>query len=126
MAQLKDIVFDSRDPASLARFWAKALDAYDVRPYSDAEVERLRSLGFTPESDPSVAVDGPGPTLFFQLSDQPKTTRNRIHLDVVTADRVAEVERLCELGASLRDEHQGYCVLLDPEGNEFCVLGTKS
>jgi len=123
VAELRDIVIDSRDPASLARFWAEALDAYDVRPYSDAEIERLRLLGFTPESDPSVAVDGPGPTLFFQRSDQPKTTRNRIHLDVATADRAAEVERLCELGASLRDEHEGHCVLLDPEGNEFCVLG---
>ena len=121
MADLKEIVFDSCEPAQLARFWAAVLNGYAVRPYDAAEIERLTALGFTPESDPSVAVDGPGPTLFFQRVSEPKTLRNRVHLDLTTANRVDEVARLTELGAHVRDEHDAFTVMLDPEGNEFCV-----
>ncbi len=42
MARIQDITFDCRHPASLARFWAAALDGYAVAPYDDAELERLR------------------------------------------------------------------------------------
>ena len=65
--RLRDIVIDAREPARLARFWAEALDGYAVREYDDAELHRLAAQGLTPETDPSVAVDGPGPTLFFQF-----------------------------------------------------------
>ncbi len=121
MADLKEIVFDSRHPASLARFWAAVLEGYAVRAYDDAEIERLAGQGHTPESDPTVAVDGPGPTLFFQETLTPKTTRNRMHLDVGTDDRSGEVARLVALGGTIRDEHGTFTVMLDPEGNEFCV-----
>ena len=125
MAQLKEIVFDSLHPARLARFWAAALSGYAVRPYDAAEIERLAGLGFTPETDPCVAVDGPDPTLFFQHTDQPKAVRNRLHLDLrgddMEEDRQTEVARLCRLGASIREEQASYTVMLDPEGNEFCV-----
>ena len=59
MAAFKGIVVDSLHPAMLARFWAAALDGYAVRAYDDAEIARLASLGFTPETDPNVMVDGP-------------------------------------------------------------------
>jgi hypothetical protein len=45
MAKIRDIVFDARHPASIARFWAAALDDYEVAPYDNAELERLRGLG---------------------------------------------------------------------------------
>ena len=67
-------------------------------------------------------VDGPGPTLCFQARPEPKTARNRIHLDIVGGTRAEEVARLAALGARVRDEHDGYTVMLDPEGNEFCVV----
>ena len=101
------------------------LEGYAVRPYDDAEIEHLARLGRTPETDPAVAVDGPGPTLFFQETETPKTTRNRVHLDVSTDDRSAEVARLKALGGSVRDEHDTHTVMLDPEGNEFCVLDRR-
>ena len=56
MADLTEIVIDSQDPAQLARFWAAVLTGYAVRAYDDAEIERLAGLGFTPETDPAVAV----------------------------------------------------------------------
>jgi len=122
LARIRDIVFDAQRPAALARFWAAALDGYVVRPYDDAELARLAAKGRSPETDPQVAVDGPGPTLWFQESSAPKAARNRVHLDLVGSLRSHEVERLCALGARVRDEHEGFSVLLDPEGNEFCVL----
>lgn len=61
MAALADIVFDARHPAALARFWAAVLDGYDVAPYDDAELERLRSIGVDDvEDDPTVLVESPG------------------------------------------------------------------
>lgn len=122
MARLTDIVIDAASPTRLARFWAEALDGYSVRAYDADEIAKLASQGRTPDSDPAVAVDGPGPTLFFQECAEPKTARNRVHLDVRAPSRASEVERLCDLGATVRDEHDGFTVLLDPEGNEFCVL----
>lgn len=122
MATLTDIVFDSSDPPNLARFWADALDGYRIRPYTQQEIDRLARQGFTPDTDPSVAVDGPGPTLFFQRSEQLKTIRNRVHLDIRATDRKLEVGRLEHLGARTRDVHDTFTVMLDPEGNEFCVV----
>jgi hypothetical protein len=119
--RIREIVIDAAQPAALARFWAAALDGYSLRPYDAAEVERLAALGRTPETDPTVAVDGPGPTLFFQESAEPKRSRNRLHLDLRGGPRIAEVRRLCALGARIRDEHPSFTVMLDPEGNEFCV-----
>jgi Glyoxalase-like domain len=55
LARIRDVVFDCRHPASLARFWAATLDGYAVAPYDDAELERRRGQGmFAPEDDPTV------------------------------------------------------------------------
>ena len=59
MARIKDVVVDCRHPASLARFWAAVLDGYDVAPYNEAELARLRDLGIDDvEDDPTVLVFG--------------------------------------------------------------------
>lgn len=122
MARLKDIVVDADHPAALARFWAAALDGYAVAPYDDAEIARLAALGLTPETDTSVMVEGPGPRLCFHLMPGPRAQRNRLHLDLVAADREAEIGRLLTLGAARSREGDGYTVLRDPEGNPFCVV----
>ncbi|GAB3741844.1 VOC family protein [Microlunatus parietis] len=121
MAALREIVIDCRHAPSLAQFWAQVLDGYDVLPYDEAEITRLAGLGLTPETDPTVAVGGPGPTLFFQQVPEPKITKNRLHLEVEAPDRSAEVDRLLGLGASVHQVREGWTTLLDPEGNEFCV-----
>ena len=73
----------------------------------------------------------PGPDalpLVFVPVTEPKTTKNRVHLDLSTTSaehQAAEVERLLGLGAVRLDIGQGQVpweVLADPEGNEFCVL----
>jgi len=128
MAWIQDVTFDCAHPASLARFWAAAIDGYRVAPYDEAELERLRGKGiFDPEDDPTVLVepvDGGRPRMFFQLVLERKTVKNRAHLDLGTENAAAELERLTGLGATIIAEHEGHTVLADPEGNEFCLGGS--
>jgi len=121
MARLKEIVLEAENPQRLARFWADLLDEFEVRRYDQSEIQRLAEIGKTPDSDPSVAVDGPGIVIFFNESKRPKTERGRIHLDLVANSLATEVERAILLGATIKAERGGYTVLQDPEGNEFCI-----
>jgi hypothetical protein len=124
MATLRDLVFDARHPASIARFWAAALDDYQVAPYDAAELERLRTNGIDdPEDDPTVLVlpAAAGPRIFFQSVPEGRIVKNRVHLDLVAVDAAAEAERLVALGGSFVADHGGWISMTDPEGNEFCV-----
>jgi hypothetical protein len=127
MARIKDIVFDCRHAASLARFWAELLDGYVVAPYDESELERLRQAGIDdPEDDPTVLVESgaASPRLWFQAVPEEKVAKNRVHLDIVSDSRAAEVDRLLALGASVSADHRddGWLTLQDPEGNEFCLF----
>jgi hypothetical protein len=127
MARLADIVFDCDRPAALARFWAAALDGYAIAPYDDEEIARLRAMGVDDiEDDPSVMLLGPGPRLFCQRVPEPKSAKNRCHLDLACDDVGAEVARLVALGAvRLTDQPtDGTVALADPAGNELCVRGS--
>lgn len=74
-----------------------------------------------------VALSGQGVTLTLQRVDEPKTVKNRMHLDLLVADPRDEVRRLEDLGARRlaaaphEEFGQTWWVLADPEGNEFCV-----
>jgi catechol 2,3-dioxygenase-like lactoylglutathione lyase family enzyme len=129
--KIDSVVFDCRDAAPLARFWAAAL-GWSVAPYDEDELERLASKGiYDPEDDPSVMVEPPEgsdvPVLYFTEVPEDKVVKNRVHLDLA-ADRPLEdeVQRLEGLGAHVRNwvEEDGsmWCVMLDPQGNEFCVV----
>jgi len=79
-----------------------------------------------------VALSGHGVVLTLQHVAEPKSLKNRMHLDLLVADVDAEVTRLETLGASrvtptARQEFgQTWFVLADPEGNEFCVACDRS
>jgi catechol 2,3-dioxygenase-like lactoylglutathione lyase family enzyme len=126
------VVFDCQDAAPLARFWADVL-GWQVAPYDEEEMERLAEHGVSdPEDDPTIMVEPPEdeahlPVLYFTEVPEPKQGKNRVHLDVVAQEGVDdEVIRLEGLGATLRNwaEEEGHvwAVMLDPEGNEFCVM----
>ena len=121
MGVLSAIVIDCDNAPDLARFWVGVIDGYVIRPYDDAEMARLAALGLTPDTDPTVAVDGPGPTLFFQEVPEQKSSKNRLHLDIDVADRLAAVERLTATGATVIRHYDTWSVLQDPERNEFCL-----
>ena len=141
MASQVQVVIDAADPAAVAEFWAAAL-GYVVQPPPpgfDSWPDFLRQAG-VPEDlwDSRSAVvdpDGRGPRIFIQKVPEPKTLKNRVHLDVQVGAGVEpaerrevvarEVERLTGLGArtsQVFDEMgEHWVVMTDPEGNEFCV-----
>ena len=121
MAHLRQLVFDCQHPAPLARFWAAALEGFEIRPYDDVEIARLAALGLTPETDPVVILDGPMLELCFQKVDVPATRKNPLHPDLQADDRHAEVARLIALGASVKEQFESHTWMRDPEGNDFCV-----
>ena len=110
-----ELTIDCEDAERLGRFWAEVL-GYSVTARESGLVE----------------VSGPNwPSLVFSEVPEPKTIKNRLHIDVnpVDRDRDAEVSRLLSLGATHADVGQmkdaPWVVLADPEGNEFCVLGSR-
>jgi predicted enzyme related to lactoylglutathione lyase len=129
VSRLSDVVIDCVKPAPLARFWAAALDGYEVAPYDEAELARLREMGIQdPEDDPFVLVLSSAegrPRLFFQKVPEGKVVKNRLHMALAAPDRLAEVKRLEALGARAVEEvSEGgntWTNMEDPEGNEFCV-----
>ncbi|HSE71102.1 MAG TPA: VOC family protein [Nocardioidaceae bacterium] len=113
-ATVRHITIDSADPYALAAWWSKVTGA----PLDEADLP----------GDPEATVHLPeGPTLLFVTVTDPKTVKNRVHLDLQPdGPRDAEVERLLGMGAHLVDDRRrpdgtGWAVLADPEGNEFCV-----
>jgi len=115
--RIRHITVDCRDPYLLAGFWRDALGFVDdpANPNQPGDPE-------------AVIVDPKGlhPGVLFLPVPEPKSVKNRIHLDVVPdGPRDAEVTRLLGLGATLVKDHRkpdtGWAVLADPEGNEFCV-----
>ncbi|KOV79732.1 hypothetical protein ADL01_12910 [Streptomyces sp. NRRL WC-3618] len=142
------LVIDCADPHAQADFWAATL-AYTVEDHS-ALVERLLGLGAVPAEltveshgrrawrdlaavrhpgDPYEEESGTGlgRRLLFQRVPEPKTGKNRLHLDLHPGPerRAAEVERLTGLGAAVlrevREAGGEWVVMTDPEGNEYCV-----
>jgi hypothetical protein len=112
---LAEIVIDSRNPGELARWWARVLDWQVVD----------RDEGYSWISQHGHVEDNP--LLVFLPVSEPKTVKNRIHLDVTPTgvDQQQELDRLLALGATRTDVGQGdvpWIVLSDPEGNEFCLL----
>jgi predicted enzyme related to lactoylglutathione lyase len=111
------LAIDADDPEKLARFWAEVL-GWRRTHESDEEIVIEPPAG-SPE-------DGVAPDLIFLKVPEPKTTKNRLHLDLRPQDQAAEVERIEALGAQRVSVGQGseatWVVLADPEGNEFCVL----
>ena len=122
MARLKQVVVDCETPSTLARFWAAALDDFDIRPYDDAEIARLAAAGLTPETDPVVILDGPHLEICFQQVALEAREKRPMHLDVTTTDRSGELARLVALGATVHAEFDRHVWMRDPEGNDFCLV----
>ena len=94
MAVLTQLVVDSREPAVLARFWAAALDDFEIRAYDDDEIARLESVGRTPDTDPCVILDGPGIEICFQEVEVHAASKRPMHVDIASTKRDAETAQL--------------------------------
>jgi hypothetical protein len=64
--------------------------------------------------------------LFLQRVPESKTVKNRVHLDIATAQRAEELARLIGLGASVVERFESHVMLTDPDGNEFCLTDIRA
>lgn len=135
---------DCADPGVLAAFWAEAL-GYEPAPAPTgwASWQEWFDAFDVPEDERGVFAlqdpTGAGPALSFLPVPEPKTVKNRLHLDLkVSGGRhvpwetrwplvLAAVERLTRAGATVLQQHDldgrgDHVVMADPEGNEFCVV----
>ncbi len=117
-AHIRHITFDCADPYTLAHFWSQ-VTGYGEDPDNPNAPDDPEALLVAPRGHPG---------LLFVSVPEPKTVKNRVHLDVVPADRTRDEEmaRLLAIGATLVADHRrrdgtGWVLLADPEGNEFCV-----
>jgi hypothetical protein len=136
------VTFDAADPPKLASFWELALGYQTEPPPAGFATWRewAESMGIPEESmnDNWALIDpeGKGPRLFFQRVPEPKTAKNRVHLDVRAAPDATDADdrkqklrqyadKLVAAGASVVTEFeergQFWIVMRDPEGNEFCL-----
>jgi hypothetical protein len=108
---LAQVVFDCEDAAALAGFWSQVLD----RPVDPDPNPFFATLGRS-------AGEG-APAWMFIKVPEPKTVKNRLHLDLTCPDWKAEAARITTLGAVQVAEHQEFgthwVTMRDPEGNEF-------
>ena len=116
--RLTSVVIDAAQPGVLAHWWSEAI-GWPVTFIAPDEVV-VEPAGNGQSYDV--------PALVFVPVDDPKTTKNRVHLDLASDSAVHQaelVERLLGIGATHVDIGQSdvpWIVLADPEGNEFCVL----
>lgn len=110
---LLNITVDCTDARRVALFWAEATGWPVSQPYRSDEYA---------VSPPAEGM----PRLYFVPVPEFKTAKNRVHLDIVPADRTQdeEIARLTGLGGSVISDGRpevGWVILADPEGNEFCI-----
>ncbi|WP_203963351.1 VOC family protein [Actinocatenispora thailandica] len=120
-ARIGELVLGCRDPQLLARFWCEVLDFVVLDQEDDGTLE----IG------PREGWGGPQATIILSYRDEPEPGKSRLHIDLNPTDRDqdAELERLLKLGARPADIGQTgeepWHVLVDPEGNEFCLLRSR-
>jgi predicted enzyme related to lactoylglutathione lyase len=114
---LENLVTDAVAPNSLGRFWEAALGGEQLTDEEGGYETRLSIEGW-----PFFDLGFP------RVSEAPPTSR--LHLDLhCGADQSATVERLLGLGARHLDIGQGdvpWVVLVDPQGNPFCVMEERA
>lgn len=123
-----NVTFACAEPIPLGRFWAEALGWPDEE-IDEAFLHQLRDAGIGEyELSGFYVTRPPGngrPRFLFQRREKSRPESYPIHLDFLTDDRDAEVERLQGMGATLvetkTDDRATWNVMRDPEGNPFCV-----
>lgn len=116
IGRLDSVTIDCHDPERLAAFWAPVFGT------------REEWRGGDPVQYVDLAATEVSPVLRFQRVPEPKTVKDRIHLDLRVDDLEAASERVIGLGGAKAAQDDLYeydvvfRVMLDPEGNEFCLV----
>lgn len=107
------VVIDVADHDLVVPFWEAAL-GWTAHPIN------AQFIGLRAPAEEQIRFE-----ILFQRVPEPKTGKNRAHIDFDAADMEAEVARLVDLGGSKIAEHSlgsfRWTIVADPEGNEFCV-----
>jgi hypothetical protein len=122
-SQLTEVIVDCHDLELEATFWCAVL-GYE-RAHSGDGWLAIAPPGMLPGAESRT------PAIAFVLVPEDKVVKNRVHLDVTPVDesQLDEVQRLIGLGARRTDIGQrdtSWVVMIDPEGNEFCVMRAGS
>ncbi|WP_030662652.1 VOC family protein [Streptomyces cellulosae] len=143
MAPVIDLTLDCSDARRLAAFWKTALGYVDEPPPAPFETREEWHASFGLPEDDSVDdgawlcdPGGVGPRLSLLTVPEPKTAKNRLHIDIRVpghgspeerwARIRAESGRLVKAGGAVLEEVDGHHVVMaDPEGNEFCVAAAS-
>jgi catechol 2,3-dioxygenase-like lactoylglutathione lyase family enzyme len=119
---------DCANAYQLSEWWKQVLGYVDVA--GDPNLPGHEECMIVPAGTTSGT---PGPRLLFIEVPEAKQVKNRLHLDLRPAGvtREDEIARLLALGAAQLDDRRledgrGWMVLADPEGNEFCVVGSQA
>ena len=116
IARFRDLCIDANDPQVVGAFWAAVLG----REAEDAG----QGDGRTRDVFLRAAADG-GPSIHVNGVPEPKTVKDRLHVDV-TLEPGQEIPDLLGLGATVVEQRERWWVLADPEGNEFCAFLPES
>ncbi|WP_405404218.1 VOC family protein [Streptomyces sp. NBC_01104] len=144
MAATIELTLDAADAQALAAFWRTALGSIDEPPPAPFRTREEWHASFDLSEDDSVDdgawlcdPDGNGPRLAVLKVPEPKTAKNRLHMDVRVpghgtpeerwARIRAESERLVRAGGTVLEAFDGHHIMMaDPEGNEFCVAAASA
>jgi hypothetical protein len=111
--RVANITFDCDDVLRVAGFWSSVFG----RSIDEGGSDAFASIGGT-------NVIRSEPALYFNKVEGLKTSKNRLHLDLINPDPSC-VDELVQLGAKVVQRvdwgFHAWTVLEDPEGNEFCV-----
>jgi predicted enzyme related to lactoylglutathione lyase len=116
VGRLDSVTIDCGDPERLAAFWSAVFAA------------REEWRGGDPVQYIDLAATAASPTIRFQQVPEPKTVKNRMHLDLRVDDIDEAASHVVALGATPVEQDDFYeydvvfRVMLDPEGNEFCLV----
>ena len=137
MAVRIDLTLDCANATTLAAFWKLALGYEDEPPPPPFATRQEWLQAADPQASPDDGAwlhdpAGAGPRLSLLRVPEPKSAKNRLHIDLRVAGtgtpeqrwaRITnEVDRLSAAGATVLQQLPAHHVVMaDPEGNEFCV-----
>jgi len=138
------VAVDCADPHALADWWAETL-GWPVEQTDEAFIKDMIGKGYATEAEttthkgalvwktgaairhPEAFPSGNPRRVIFQTVPEPKTVKDRIHLDIFVGaeGRDALRDKLVERGATFlhagRQGPHSWFTMTDPEGNEFCI-----
>jgi catechol 2,3-dioxygenase-like lactoylglutathione lyase family enzyme len=104
------VTIDCENPQALAEFWTQALELKVLADYGAFVL---------------LGREGASVKIGLQKVPEPRSGKNRVHVDLGGEPRAEAANRLVGLGATVTGEHSqpglSWTVLTDPEGNEFCI-----